>query len=221
MLYKKLKATLRGFIYAKKDKVFCIGNNKTGTTSMAKIFKELGLAVGPQEPFELLINDWYNNDYTKLLEAVKYKGVAFQDIPFSLPNTYKVLDKHFPNSKFILTVRDSPEAWYKSITSFHGKLFANGNIPTKADLQNAEYIYKGWMWDVNRMLYNTPEDDIYNEAILKQQYIDHNKDVIAYFKDQPEKLIVVNLKDKDLLPRVCKFLSVKQKINEIPWENKT
>ncbi|WP_033956629.1 sulfotransferase [Psychroserpens jangbogonensis] len=220
-MFKKIKAKIRGFKYAKADKVFCIGNNKTGTTSVAKIFEEVGLAVGRQEPFEFLVNDWYNNNYTEILNDVKYKGVAFQDIPFSLPNTYKVLDKHFPNSKFILTVRDSPEAWYKSLTSFHAKLFGNGNIPTKEDLQNADYIYKGWMWDVNRMLYNTPEDDIYNEAIVKQQYIDHNDDVIAYFKDKPGQLLVVNLKDKDTLTRILAFLGVKSDLKEIPWENKT
>lgn len=221
MIFKTIKAKKKRSKYAKANKVFCIGRNKTGTTSIAKIFNEIGLDVAPQEHFELLIKDWYKNDYSKILTSVKYKGISFQDIPFSLPNTFKILDNEFPNSKFILTIRDSPEVWYKSLTSFHAKLFGNGNIPNKEDLKKAEYIYTGWMWEVNRMVYNTPENDIYNEQILKQHYIDYNTSVIEYFKDKPGKLIVINLKQKNVLTTICDFLEVENSIKEIPWENKT
>ena len=202
-------------------KVFCIGRNKTGTTSLAKIFRKIGLKVAPQYDFELLVNDWYSGDYSKIIKKVKKKGNAFQDIPFSLPDTYKILDKEFPKSKFILTVRDSPEVWYKSLTKFHSKLFGNGKIPTKEDLQNAEYIYHGWMWDVNRMVYNTPENDIYNKEMLIQHYTDHNNAVIEYFKDRPHKLLIINLKEPKALEKICDFLDAKQTIEKMPWENKT
>lgn len=221
MKFNTLNAVIKGSLYAKKKKVFCIGRNKTGTTSMVKVFESAGIKVGPQEHFELLIHDWHNKDFDKIIRGVKYKGIAFQDIPFSLPGTFKVLDENFPNSKFILTIRDSEDAWYKSLTSFHSKIFGNGKIPTKTDLQNAEYIYRGWIWDVNRMVYNTPEDDIYNEAILKQHYLDYNNSVIEYFKDKPNQLLVINLKESDALEKICDFLEVEKTIESIPWENKT
>ena len=128
MIFKTIKAKKKRSKYAKANKVFCIGRNKTGTTSIAKIFNEIGLDVAPQEHFELLIKDWYKNDFSKIITSVKYKGISFQDIPFSLPKTFEILDNEFPNSKFILTVRDSPEAWYKSLTTFHAKLFGNGKM---------------------------------------------------------------------------------------------
>lgn len=40
--------------FSKKQKVFCIDRNKTGTTSMAKLFGQLGYKVAPQLPAELL-----------------------------------------------------------------------------------------------------------------------------------------------------------------------
>src|SRR5204863_7660666 len=101
----------------------------------------------------------------------------FQDVPFSFPNTFKHLDKAFPNSKFILTIRDSPEQWYQSITRYHAKIFGKGNLPSKEDLQKAGNIWKGWIWECNRILYNTPDNDIYNKEILINSYNNYNNSV--------------------------------------------
>ena len=35
-------------IFINKPKIFCIGMNKTGTTTMSKIFKKLHFRVAPQ-----------------------------------------------------------------------------------------------------------------------------------------------------------------------------
>lgn len=207
--------------YSRTKKVFCIGKNKTGTTSMAKIFKEIGLAVGPQHPAELLVAEWAKNDFKRIIKYVRFRGTAFQDVPFSLQNTFKVLDKEFPDSKFILTIRDSPEIWYKSLISFHSKLLGKGNIPTKLDLEKAKYVYPGWMWEINRLIFNTPEDDIYNKDILIQHYIDYNNSVMEYFKDKSEKLLVINLNEVNAVQKINEFLNSEKKIKRIPWENKT
>ena len=207
--------------YAKKNKVFCIGANKTGTTSMKIIFKNLGIPVGSQRYGEMLINDVINNRYYEFLKFVKYGGVGFQDIPFSLPEVFKVLDEKFPESKFILTIRDSPEVWYQSLINFHAKVFGNGKVPTKLDLQNSRYVYKGWAWKMNRLLFNTPLDDLYNKEILIQNYIDYNNSVIEYFKSHPEKLLVINLKDIGAAKKISEFLGIENELKEIPWENKT
>jgi hypothetical protein len=90
MLKKKLRKVItivKRKKHAKSRKVFCIGRNKTGTTSMAKLFKQLSLDVGPQRKFEKLFRDWKNGDFDKIIDEVKYSGIAFQDIPFSLPGT--------------------------------------------------------------------------------------------------------------------------------------
>lgn len=203
------------------QKVFCIGRNKTGTTSLAKFLSNVGITVGKQRPAELLFEEVQKGDFSGLIKFVKYGGKAFQDNPFSLPGVYKTLDKAFPNSKFILTVRDSSDQWYNSVVKYHSKLLRINHIPTKEDLLNATYVKKGWMWKVNRFLYQTPEDDIYNEEVLKKNYTDHNNDVIEYFKNRPQSLLVINVKDKDAGKKICEFLGTKKMLNEMPWENKT
>lgn len=216
-----MKREIIALKYSRSRKVFCIGMNKTGTTSMAKLFNEMELPVGPQRPAELLLKDWVKNDFNGLIKYVKYSGISFQDVPFSLPNTFKVLDKEFPDSKFILTIRDSPEIWYKSLTTFHSKMFGkNGDLPTKSDLEKTKYVYLGWAWELFQ-LGNPPEGDIYNKAVLIQHYIDHNNSVLEYFKNKPDKLLVVNLNDQDALKRISRFLNTKKVPSRIPWENKT
>jgi len=220
-IYTKKRSIIRYFEIRNKSKIFCIGRNKTGTTSMAKIFRILDIPVGNQRRAELLAKNVLNGDYKEFLKYIKSEGVAFQDTPFSLSITYKILNEKFPDSKFILTIRDSPEVWYNSLTKFHAKLFGNGKIPKKADLIRAKYIYPGWMWEINRLHYKTPEDDVYNKEILIKHYIDYNNDVINYFKNQPEKLLVINLKEQNASEKINNFLNSRKKLDAIPWENKT
>jgi len=220
-IYHPLIASANSFIYSIKNKIFCIGLNKTGTSSITDIFRQLNIPVAPQRKGELLIKEVANNNFDNFINYVKYEGVAFQDVPCSLPNTFKILDKKFSNSKFILTIRDSPEAWYKSLTKAHAIRFGNGKIPNKSDLVKARYIYPGWMWELNRISFNTPEDDIYNEDILIKHYVDHYNSVIKYFEAQPEKLLVVNLKETDAAKKICHFLNSKKVIEKVPWKNKS
>lgn len=212
---------IRAIKYRNSQKVFCIGRNKTGTTSMAELFLNLGLCVAPQRPAELLIKDWARDDFKRLIKFVKYSGNAFQDVPFSLPNTFKILDREFPNSKFILTIRDSSEEWYKSFKNSHAKLFGNGVISTKQDLQNADYVYKGWMWEMYQDIYKPLNDDIYNRDLLKRHYSDYNASVIDFFKNNPNRLLVINLKNENAANEICKFLGFNKSVEILPWKNRT
>ncbi|MDQ3052215.1 MAG: hypothetical protein M3Q95_15160 [Bacteroidota bacterium] len=217
----KLKAIKQSYSLSRKRKIFCIGRNKTGTTSMAEFFRLSGLIVAPQTPAELLIDDWKINRFDRICNFVKYHGEVFQDIPFSLPGTYKELDKNFPGSKYILTVRDNPEQWYNSLLNFHSRLLADGRIPTRADLMNSTYNGKGWLWKTNRYIYNTPEDDVYHKETLLKHYTDYNNDVIEYFRDDPSKLLVINLNDSEASAKISNFIGMRTPIENMPWENKT
>ena len=92
-------------------KIFCIGANKTGTTSLKKAMDELGFVVGAQITAENLVDDWAQRDFRRIIKYCK-SAEFFQDAPFSFEFTYIVMDHAFPGSKFILTERDSPEQWY-------------------------------------------------------------------------------------------------------------
>lgn len=202
-------------------KVFCIGRNKTGTTSLAKEFKELGFIVGNQREAEFLAKDYIRNKFRRIIRYCK-RFEAFQDAPFSWKGTFKIIDKAYPNSKFILTVRDSSDQWYDSVVNFHSKLFGKGNVPTVKDLQNANYIYKGWIWENIKYNYNITElEDPYDKTRLIEDYEKHNKEVMDYFKDRPNDLLVINLSEQGAYKKFIDYLGVKSNKNDFPWENKT
>jgi Sulfotransferase domain len=174
--------------------------------------------VGDQRRGELLLAHYVNKDFGPLVEFCRSAQV-FQDSPFSFPETFKHLDAAFPGSKFILSVRDSSEQWYNSLIRFHSKL-SPGRIPTVTELQNADYVYKGWMWQAHHAVFNTPDDDPYNKEILIGNYERHNRDVIEYFKGR-DTLLIINVSQTASYRRFCKFIGADPLYDQFPWENKT
>lgn len=204
-----------------KEKIFCIGANKTGTTSLKRAFVELGFKVGDQREAELLKRDIVEKDYKPLLHYCRSAQV-FQDVPFSQGITYKILDESFPGSKFILSIRDSDEQWYNSMTKFHAKVFGNGELPTWEVLKKTRYVYRGYAYENRREVYGlTEEDEPYDKNILTSYYNKRNQEIIDYFKNRPSSLLVINLSETDSYQKFCDFLGVKSKRIDFPWENKT
>jgi hypothetical protein len=204
-----------------RQKVFGIGFNKTGTTSLEAAMDKLGFIVANQITSIKYMRDWGQRDFKRLIKYCRY-GQFFQDIPFSKPFTYEVLDQAFPGSKFILTVRDNPEQWYNSLTKFHAKLWGKDNrIPTKENLINDKKFYKGYRWEMNRLSYNTPEDDIYNKEQLIESYTRHNKNVKEYFRHRPNDLLVLNVAEENAYQKLCDFLGEEPVGKNFPWKNKT
>lgn len=203
------------------QKIFCIGLHKTGTTSIERTLKDLGYSIGNQKAGELLLKDWHKRDFRKIKLLTK-TAQAFQDTPFSLPYTYIVMHQTYPNAQFILTVRNSAEEWYRSIVQYHSKLWGSndGNPPTKQQLKEANYIYKGRAYEANRMIFQTPENDLYHQPTMIQYYDSHLNSVRHYFKDSA-KFIEINVSKSDDYLRLCRFLNKEPKGNDFPWLNKT
>ncbi len=201
-----------------KQKVFVIGFNKTGTTSTHLALKQFDLIIGNQIIGEKLLDDIIEEDYNSLIKYCK-SAEAFQDIPFSLPNVYKICDENFPNSKFILTIRDDEKQWFNSLKKFHTKLWAtNGSTITKEDLGNAFYIYKGYPLKAINFVYG---ESYYNYDHYTQIYNRHNDDVKEYFKDRPDDLLVINVADMSSYKDFCEFLNEESLQESFSWANKT
>ena len=205
---------------AGRPKVFCVGRNKTGTSSLAAALAELGFAVGIQSLAERLLQDWARRDFRRLFLYCR-TAQAFQDVPFSLPFTFQALDQRFPGSKFILTVRHSSAEWYDSLTRFHAALFGRGNVPGTDDLRSARYVRPGYPLECNRLLYDTPESDPYHRETLMASYEAHNRAVIEYFRHRPGDLLVLNVAEPDAYSNLCAFLGRPRTDRPFPWENKT
>jgi hypothetical protein len=97
-------------------KVFCLGYAKTGTSSISKALSILGYrsvhwlraGIKPKE-------GWIS--YIK-----KCKYDAFADMPIIKKGFFKTLDREFPDSKFILTTRDTEsllKSWENYFTEEH------------------------------------------------------------------------------------------------------
>jgi hypothetical protein len=202
---------------SRKEKVFCIGFGKTGTTSLGQALRDLGYRLGDQHQGELLLPYYLARNFRPILEFC-LTADAFQDAPFCYPFIYIALDQNFPKAKFILSVRDDPEQWYRSLVRFHGNSFARGRIPAKADLLAAEYSYPGYVWDSFRAAFHSPETDLYDKSTLISHYDSHNSSVRSYFRPKPN-LLEINLSEKGAYGKFCDFLGKEPVVENFPWLN--
>ena len=207
-------------LFRKRQKVFCIGQSKTGTTSIEAALKKLGYKMGNQIKGELLLHEWAKRDFKKIIKLCRTAD-AFQDAPFNSDFTYQTLDNAFPGSKFILTIRNSKEEWYRSLTSFHSKLIGKNRVPTANDLKEFPYRYKGFMWEGMQLKYGINEETLYDFDIYTDQYEMHNQRIIEYFKYRKEDLLILNLSDADAMEKLYEFLDVEYDGSDMPHLNKS
>lgn len=192
---------------AEKSKVFVIGRNKTGTTSLAKCLQMLGYRVGDQAKAEMLFDRWATRNFAEIVDYCK-EADAFQDIPFSLDYTFQALDQAYPDAKFILSVRDSADDWYDSLIRFHTAGLGMNRLPTADDLKEYVYHRKGAIWDAQRMIFGIDETTLYDRDIYLKHYESHTSTVEDYFKNKQGKLLTINLSTPDAMERLCLFLDI-------------
>lgn len=214
----RFKALFRGCNIFNRPKVFCIGANKTGTTSVESVFHSLGLKVGNQAKAELLIHEWAKRDFRKIIRYCRW-AEAFQDVPFSYPDTFAAVDAAFPGSKFILTIRGSSTEWYESLVRFHTQLVGKNRIPTADDLRQFNYRYRGFLWDAQRLRYGADEKTLYDRDLYIRSYEEHNRNVLDYFKNRPEDLLVINVAKADAMEKLLAFLGYSYAGQDMPHAN--
>lgn len=205
------------------DKVFVIGFNKTGTTTLHYVLKKFGFIIGNQAVAEILDIEWGETGKTDKIFRYCATAEAFQDTPFSRPNLYKDLDRAFPNSKFILSVRDSKEQWFQSLASYHTKCLAKNKskTPSETELANALYRYKGMMLDTKKLFYDYPSVPLYDKQFYMNKYRTHNEDVRSYFANRTNDFIEINVSRNKDFKALTQFLNVETTATKFPWRNRT
>jgi hypothetical protein len=162
-------------------KIFGIGLNKTGTTTLGGCFKILGFSH--QSGSSSLLQDLVlNKNYDNIFTTIKAND-SFEDLPWNL--IYKYLDKKFPNSKFILTLRKDKKTW---LTSFKNHCNRGAGMP------------------LNRKLAFGYDEVDGNENEFLKIYEKHNKDVKDYFKNKPNQLLTICWERGDGWRELCDFL---------------
>lgn len=97
---------------ARKGKIFCIGLNKTGTTTLGVCLQQLGFR---HTSFSLpLLEDVALAEHDRLFDLVDAHD-SFDDWPY--PLVFELLDQRFPGSRFILSRRASAERWLESLSA--------------------------------------------------------------------------------------------------------
>lgn len=174
------------------NKIFGIGFHKTGTSTLDKALSLLGYNVTGKQLH--LVEELKQNNYNSIIKLGN-KFDAFQDNPW--PILYEPLDKYFPDSKFILTIRED-EKWLKSIVNFFGE-------------QNTEM--RKWIYGIGH-----PKE---NEEIYLNRYKKHNNDVIEYFKNRPDDLLIIDFSEGNSWKKICCFLGKEIPNDPFPHEKKT
>jgi hypothetical protein len=191
-----------------RPKVFVIGHNKTGTTSVEAMLASFGYLMGDQATAELLLDDWAERRFDRLFELCRTAD-AFQDVPFSLWDTYRALDETFPGSKFVLSVRSSSQEWYDSVVRWGRKLVgAQGPVPTAEEMRTFGYRAPGWFLRSHLLIYGVDDAHVYDRARYVAAYEQHNEAVLDYFSRRVDSLLVLDLSNVGALQALGAFLGI-------------
>jgi hypothetical protein len=200
-------------------KVFCIGLNKTGTTSMEKYFSLLGYNVCDQVECEILTHNILTQSHkiginvvtelecTDLFNLVEQCNF-FQDIPFSLPYFYRILLEKYPDSKFIFTIRKNGEEWANSLIKFHTVTFDKEIITNHKGYNiNKIYHYNSIIRHLFISMGFTDNENWYDKQRLMNFYENYINDVSRDFKDN-ENFLLLDINNPAKKQLIDQFLNL-------------
>jgi len=180
-------------------KIFGIGFQKTGTSSLNEALRLLGYrAAGGfriNHPKGVALPPPLTNEKVLPLALARAREAdAFNDNPW--PPLFRELDAAFPDAKFILTLRDA-DRWMASVLRHFGD--------TRSDV--AQWIYgvpcpKG------------------HEARYRAVYEAHNDAVRAHFADRPDALLQIDFEQGAGWRELCGFLGVQVPASAFPHDNR-
>lgn len=176
-------------------KVFGIGLNKTGTTTLGQALEVLGFEKHASCNGRL-VKAITRNNYTPVYETAALNN-NFEDWPW--PLVYQEMYRKYPDAKFVLTVRKNSEIWYRSLCK-HAERIGPRKIRKR--------IYGYYM----------PQS---NKAAHISFYERHNREVVEFFAQRaPENLIILCWEDGHGWTDLCNFLGKPVPSASFPFLNK-
>jgi hypothetical protein len=162
-------------------KIFGIGLTRTGTTSLTEALKSLG--------------------YSAIHCPMSYEEIDKHDASTdtAVAARFEFLDVLYPNSKFILTIRDL-DSWIDSAAS----LTRSVNDP----IWKLETRFKLW------------DSFVFDREKFIEGYHKHHSSVLYYFKNRPNDLLILDLKTTRKFEKLCSFLDKPIPSDDYPHLNK-
>jgi len=213
----------------KKNKIICIGLNKTGTTSFKDSLRKCGLKVFNEEyGHQYLMQDVHNGNIYSTLSAIENNLYdVYEDTPFSFTNIYKDLFKFRPEDYYVLTVRNSDEEFAESAYKFYidviktyemGKF--NSFYTWSYSMQNKKVITLNHIYCLMSNWGIT--DDINLLSKLKDLYNKHLEDTTNFFeREKDSKFITINVAKDNELKRLSDFAEFDTVDSNFLWSNKS
>jgi hypothetical protein len=174
------------------NKIFCVGLHKTATTSLHHAMEILGLDSWHWSSAHTAKAIWreMNNDGTS---ATVDRYDALGDLP--IPMLYRQLDRAYPGSRFILTLRDEA-SWLDAVRRHF-------------DTRHNRFR-EGWSKDpftnrVHQVLYGRQDFDA---PTFLERYRRHNREVLAYFASRPQDLLTMEIGKDTGWDALCSFLDI-------------
>lgn len=187
------------------SRIFCIGNQKTGTQSLDHALSLLGYDTA-----HWLSGIWARDIVKEMRKFGRSRTVeqhyALSDLPITF--LYKELDKAYPGSKFILTTVPD-EQWLPAVRkhwSYEGNVFRKDWDKWPA----ADFIHK--------QMYGRCDFDA---EVFLARYRRHNAEVWEYFKNRPEQFLWLPMQAGNLWGKLCKFLDRPKPLGEFPHIDRT
>lgn len=178
-----------------RPKIFGIGLNKTGTTSLKQAFEQLGYRHLSRKP--RLFKLWKRQQYDEIFDFID-DFETFEDWPW--PLMVPQLATRFPDAKFVLTRRKSATIWVESLK--------RQSEQTNPDNNPRRAIYG----------HDYPHG---HEADHIAFYEKHMMEVRSFFADAPERLLDVCWDDGEGWPELCNFLECPKPWGGFPHANKS
>ena len=173
-----------------KFKIFIIGLPKTGTTSMARWFNDVGYNHRPWlRSYDLGLLALIDKEFL-YREADKFD--SFDDMPWC--KYYQYLAEHYPNAKFILTLRKDEFTWWDSF--YNHALRAGPN-------------------EVDALWYEGVPIIEENSEYFINLYLQHRKLVNDYFRSQPHRIIEYKVGEDDI-KTLHGFMNIQSSKTKIP-----
>lgn len=214
------------------EKIICVGLNKTGTSSLARSLKNIGLTTwadgGPTYRLNFSNYSFSNNSIGAVIDLIEKVNVDFyQDIPFSCPGISERLINIFPQSKYILTKRENVDKWVSSVKRFWEPYFINNKFNPNAILFGSHYIHdRGNVPELSYLLnlFETWDLDSYEGTLddkLAQVYLNHNNSVKKTLIANNCDWIEIDISKKGEFKRLTDWLKINNTEEDFVWVNKT
>lgn len=192
------------------NKIFNIGLPKTGTHSLNVALNRLG--------------------FKSLHNPIPFRRQAFAGCYRFDPNDWRALtnfgehiyaqlDANYPDSKFILTVRDK-ESWLDSYRRQIGATNGQDDAPRIITRRNW-FRKRSWLEWARIRTGRQPEinglhirlDVFGTYAFVPERltyvYDLHYRNVLEYFKGRPDRLLILDICDGEGWEKLCSFLNVR------------